>query len=255
MQIIGHRGARALLPQNTLPSIELAFKNKMTMIEFDTELAKTGEVIIFHDDEVDQITRGQAHGPINDFSFEEIRKLNVHDGFEDGNFYRVPTLQEVFELTDKYAIKNGSKAKLNVELKGKGTAAPVAKIIKEYLQKGWRHEDFIVSSFRHDELPAFKNLIPEIEIAMLLNNEQWAELGSVEAAVELAKKLQAVAINPDLTFVTQKLIKASHDNGFEVNVYTVNKPEDILRMRYIGADAIFTDDFITTRKVLGEQSP
>jgi glycerophosphoryl diester phosphodiesterase len=250
MEIIGHRGARRVSPQNTLPSFEVALEAKVPIIEFDTEITSDGKVIIFHDDEVDQITRGEARGPINSFSFEEARKLNVHDGFQDGNFYQIPTLEEVLDLVSKYAGGSQNRTKVNIELKGSNTAGPVAEIVRQYLAKGWEPSDFIVSSFRHDELEKFKQLIPELEIAVLLNGDQWKQLGSAEAAVELAKKLAAVAINPDLNDVNEGLVEAAHQNGFEVNVYTVNEDSDIQRMLAIGVDRIFTDDPVHAQKVL-----
>jgi glycerophosphoryl diester phosphodiesterase len=249
MQIIGHRGARKVSPQNTLPSFEVALKAKVPMIELDIELTRDGKVILFHDDQVDQITRGQAHGPINNFSFEEVRKLNVRDGFDDGKFYQVPTLQEVLDLVAKQADKNG-RAKVNIELKGANTAGPVAEIVKEYMAKDWKSSDFIVSSFRHDELEKFKPLIPEIEIAILLSGEQWEELGGSQAAIDLAKRLEAMAINPALEFVNEDLVNAAHNDGFEVNVYTVNEASDILRMAKMGVDRIFSDDPDFAQKVL-----
>ena len=242
MEIIGHRGARAVSPQNTLPSFEVALKEKVPMIELDVELSRDGRDVIFHDDEVDQITRGQAHGSINSFTFDELRKLNVHDGFSDGNFYQIPTLGEVLDLVDKHKGEDGNRTKVNIELKGANTAMVVADIVKRYLNAGWKPEDFVVSSFRHDELEKFKKLVPEIKIAMFLNNDQWQELGTPEAAVERAKKLEAVAINPDKSFASVELVKAAHSNGLEINVYTVNEPEDIKRMLEIGVDRIFTDD-------------
>ncbi|HET9850508.1 MAG TPA: glycerophosphodiester phosphodiesterase [Candidatus Saccharimonadales bacterium] len=243
MEIIGHRGARALLPQNTLPSFELALNNKVPMIEFDTELAKTGEVIIFHDDELDQITRGAAHGLVNSFTF------NVHDGFTDGKFYQIPTLEEVLDLVDRHS-KDGQRTKVNIELKGANTAEPVSTIVKRYLASGWRPADFIVSSFRHDELEKFKQIMPELDIAVLLDGQQWQELGGPQPAVDLGRRLGAVAINPDLKFASPELVKSAHDNGFEVNVYTVNAPEDVRRMAEIGVDRIFTDDPVTAKQTL-----
>ena len=238
-------------PQNTLPSFELALKNKLPMIELDTQLAKTGEVVVFHDDKVDEITRGQAHGAINSFSFDELQAINVHDGFNDGT-YQIPALEEVLDLVDKYADES-SRTKVNIELKGSGTAEPVVAIIKKYQKKGWQLSDFVVSSFKHHELEKFKQLMPEVDVAVLLNQEQWKALGSAQAAIDLGKKLRAEAINPDVSFTTSDFVKAAHENGFEVNVYVVNEPEDILRMRNIGADRIFTDNFVTARKVLASQ--
>lgn len=250
MTIIGHRGARAVSPQNTLPSFKVALNARVPMIEFDTELTKDNQVIIFHDDKVDQITRGQAHGSINQLTFAEIQKLNVHDGFEDGNFYQVPALREIFDLVQQEWV-NRYRPRLNIELKGANTAGPVAEIVKEYLAKGWRPADFIVSSFRHRELQKFKKLLPEIEIAVLLNERQWLMLlRRPLAAVKLAKRLNAGAINPSLSFINERLVKAAHDNNLEINVWTVNEPQDIWRMRDMGVDGICTDNPALAQTVL-----
>src|SRR4051812_19850525 len=93
-ELIGHRGVMAEVPQNTLESISRALELGANAIEFDTQITKTGEVVLFHDSDVKKITRGQAQGPVNSFSLKEIKKLNVHDGFNDGHFYQIPTLEQ-----------------------------------------------------------------------------------------------------------------------------------------------------------------
>lgn len=253
MQIIGHRGARALAPQNTLPSIKLALNQKLPMIEFDARLTKDGRVILFHDIVVDRITRGKAHGHAKKISFDRLRRLNVHDGFKDSRLYQVPTLEEALNLVDKHA-KRGKRARVNIELKGVGIAGPVAKIVKKYLAKGWQPSDFLISSFRHGELEKFKPLIPEIELAMLLNLAQQITVFNVKAIIRRAKKLGVVAIHPLHYFTSGRLVRLAHENGFDVNVHTVNRPKDIKRMLDIGVDRIFTDDPITAKQVLGQGS-
>lgn len=250
IKVIGHRGARAVSPQNTLPSFEVALRLKIPMIELDTELTSDGRVVIFHDDKVDQITRGQSSGSVNSFSFKQLRALNVHDGFGDGKFYQVPTLEEVLDLVDKHKNAQNGRTRVNIELKGASTAGPVAKIVKQYLANSWEPNDFIISSFRHDELEKFKKLIPQIAVAVLLDKEQWQELGGPEAAVGRARTLDGVAINPDKDFTSLELVKTAHSHGLEVNVYTVNEAEDIIRMAEIGVDGIFTDDPAKAQKIL-----
>jgi glycerophosphoryl diester phosphodiesterase len=241
MQIIAHRGVMGIVPQNTLQSFEAALKAKVPMIELDTRLTKDKKIIIFHDDAVDHITHGRAHGPIRDFEFDDARKLNVHDGFEDGNFYQIPTLEEVLDLIDNHSGK-GYRARLNIELKGANTAAPVAEIVQKYLYKGSQPADFIVSSFRHHELSKFKQLIPEIEIAVLIDDRQWLQMfRSSKRAVALTKKMEAIAINPGTRFVNKKLVDEAHRSGLMVNVWTVKTAKEYRRMSDLGVDGVFVN--------------
>ena len=115
-------------PQNTIQSFELAIRSGVNMIEFDVQTAKTGEVIIFHDDDAYKITRGSSSNEIIiNLTFDEIRQLNVHDGFNIDNniFYQIPTLEEVLELVNKLGNELGTKTRINIELKSDATAEPV----------------------------------------------------------------------------------------------------------------------------------
>jgi glycerophosphoryl diester phosphodiesterase len=78
-------------------------------------------------------------------SFDELRALDA------GNGEKIPTLQEVCDLVDK-------KIKINIELKGAGTAEPIHNFIEEKFNEGWTYDHFFVSSFDHHELKKFKNL-------------------------------------------------------------------------------------------------
>src|SRR3990167_5205045 len=241
IEIIGHRGVMGEMPQNTLPSFRKAIEAGVPAIELDVELAKTGEVVIFHDDEVDKVTEGQEHGSVNSFTFDELRAMNVNDGFEDGNTYQIPTLSEVLDVVDEYATEGKARTKVNIELKGANTAAPVSEIVRTYLEKGWKPSDFVVSSFRHDELAKFKEIFPDIDIAVLIDDKQWKQLGSAEAAVDLATSMKAVAVNPGIAFVSQELVDKAHEAGLKVNVWTVNTPEELQYLKEMSVDGAFVN--------------
>jgi glycerophosphoryl diester phosphodiesterase len=242
MELIGHRGLMAEVSQNTLQSFDHAIRRGIRIIELDVVLCKSGEVMVFHDDDVEKITRNQAIGDVSNFTYDELKKLNVHDGFNDGKFYQIPSLIEVLELVDQLASELGHRAKVNVELKGSNTAEPVAKLIDEYVTKGFTLDDFIISSFRHNELETFRQLIPSIDIAVLIDSDQWESLGkNNKAVVELTKTLGGVALNPDIDFVTQDLVNTAHASGLRVNVWTIETQEDYDTMKRLGVDAVFTN--------------
>lgn len=237
MKLIGHRGVMSEVPQNTLQSFDSAIRQGVSMIELDTVLAKSGEVMVFHDDTVDSITRNQASGSVSSFTYDELRQLNVNDGFNDGIFYQIPTLEEVIELVDQLALEH-HRVQINVELKGSNTAKPVAKIIDDYMKKGFTPNDFIISSFRHNELEIFHRLIPSIDIAVLIDEDQWKKL---DQPIELTKRMGGVAINPGISFVNEDFVKEAHRAGLKVNVWTVKTQEDYDAMKRLGVDGVFTN--------------
>src|SRR6056297_2287931 len=102
---IGHRGAMGYEPENTLRSFKKAIELNVDMVELDVYVCSSGELVVIHDDKVDKTTNGKGY--VSEKSFDELRKLDAGMG------EKIPTLQEVLDLIDK-------RAKVNIELKGKG---------------------------------------------------------------------------------------------------------------------------------------
>jgi glycerophosphoryl diester phosphodiesterase len=220
--IIGHRGAMGHVAENTIPSIKKAMELGVDGIEIDVFRCKTGELVVFHDEKLDRLTN--ASGLIESLELDSIKKITVLDK------YRIPTLEEVLILID-------GKVKLNIELKGQGTASPTNDIINQYINKGgWTNDKFIISSFKWDELEKFRSLNSLIPIAVLVNTR----VNPIEA-LPFARKVKAIAINPNFKDLNQENIKEIQSNGFKVFPYTINELDDIERMIKLGVDAIITD--------------
>ena len=214
---IGHRGARGHEPENTLRSVRRAIELGAHGIEIDVWLVD-GELVVIHDARLERTTNGL--GPISRKTFAQLRALDAGQG------ERIPTLREVFETVNRRAF-------INIELKGRGTAAPVSALISEWVaERGWRYADFLVSSFHRTELRAIGD--PLIPIALLLTRPTRLYALS-------ARRVRAGAVNPALRYVTRRFIDDAHRRGLRVFVYTVNDPADIARMREWGVDGIFTD--------------
>jgi len=137
MMIMGHRGAAALEPENTLRSIERAIHVGVDAVEIDVHLTRDKRLVVIHDDTVDRTTNGS--GTVSSFSLEEIRRLDAGKG------ERIPTLQEVIDLVR-------GKVRLVVELKEKGTEGPVSVSIRE----NGLLDDVYVISFWHRLVRAAK---------------------------------------------------------------------------------------------------
>ena len=217
---IGHRGAKGYLAENTLESIQKALSFGVDAIEIDVHRCKTGELVVIHDFTLDRTTNGS--GEVAKKSLTEIKALKVENEFE------IPLLTEVLDFIE-------GKCTINIELKGLNTATATAKIIKKYIaEKNWTYKDFIVSSFQKNELFQMRKLDKNVALGILSK-------ASVTEAIELGKLLKASAIHPSLGIITRDNVKASHKAGFNVNVWTVNEPEDIQRMREFGVDGIISD--------------
>ena len=217
---IGHRGALGYEPENTLLSFQRAISLSVDMIELDVYACKTGDLVVIHDDRLERTTNG--NGYIWEKTIEELRNLDAGKG------QKIPTLMEVLNLVDK-------KTQVNIELKGEGTAKPVAETIASYIsQNGWNEGMFLVSSFNHQELKKFKELMPDIRTGALITAipQDYAKFG---------QDLNAWSVNLCIEFINQTFVDDAHDRGLKVLVWTVNHPEDIQRMKSLGVDGIFSN--------------
>ncbi|WP_292946857.1 glycerophosphodiester phosphodiesterase family protein [Olleya sp. UBA1516] len=216
----GHRGAKGHVTENTLESIQKALDLGVDGIEIDVHVCKTGELVVFHDFTLDRITDGT--GEIGKFSLSELKQLKVE------NLYSIPTLTEVLDLID-------NKIFINIELKGEHTANPTCAVIKDYVDnKNWTMDHFIVSSFQEKELLDVFSCNPNIALGVLTK-------ASVNQAIALAKRINAKAIHPNLALLSKDNVKQTQDQGYKVNVWTVNTKQAIARMKSYNVDAIISD--------------
>jgi glycerophosphoryl diester phosphodiesterase len=214
---IGHRGAGGHEPENTLRSVRRALDLGAHGIEIDVRLVH-GELLVMHDAKLDRTTN--ARGYLVRKPLALLRTLDAGQG------ERIPTLREVVETIDRRAF-------LNIELKARRTAAPVSALIREFVEKrGWRYEDFLVSSFNRAELRAISD--PQIPIGLLLTRPTRLYALS-------ARRVRAGAVHPAARFVTARFVADAHRRGLRVFPYTANAPSEIARLRRLGVDGVFTD--------------
>lgn len=217
---IGHRGACGYEPENTLRSFEKAIELGVDMVELDVYVCISGELVVIHDDKVNRTTNGRGY--VIKKSFQKLRNLDA------GRGEKIPLLEEVLDLIDK-------RTGVNIELKGANTAQPVAKIIKKYVKdKGWSYNSFLVSSFNHHELSSFNKLLPQIKVGVLI-----AKLPVVYG--ELFEKFNIFSLNISTEFASKEFVDDAHQKGLKVYVYTVNKENDIQKLKAWGVDGIYSN--------------
>jgi glycerophosphoryl diester phosphodiesterase len=219
MVIIGHRGAPGYEPENTLASFEKAIELGANMIELDTACIQTGEVIVIHDASVNRTTNGK--GRVAALNLMQLRLLDAGKG------QHIPMLDEVIEYINR-------RVPINIELKQPGVAKPTAAIIKRYMKKGWKAEDFIISSFHLQELKDFKASIPSIRLGSLIRR-------ITDTSVSEAIDIGAFSLHPSIRVASPDLVTQAHELGLKVFVYTVNRKRALKKMETLGVDGVITN--------------
>ncbi len=227
--LIAHRGASAIEPENTLAAFKRALEFPfIKMIELDVYAIPSGELMVIHDNKVDRTTNGKGY--VMESSFEYLRSLDAGSGSgkDSKKHEKIPTLNEVLDLIDR-------KVKVNIELKGENTAEPVKKVVAQYLAKGWRHDDFLVSSFNLEELRKFKRLMPEIPVGVIFDRIP-------PGYAEYAQGIKAYSVHPSVKSTKKEIVDDAHRRGIKVFCWTLKEADEIERMCRLGVDGLFVND-------------
>lgn len=227
---IGHKGACGYEPENTMRSFKKAIDIGVDMIELDVHCCKSGEIVVIHDERVNRTTNG--NGFVKDLTLEELKK------FDAGKGEQIPRLQQVFDLI---CNNNNRKVKVIVELKGKKTAEAVALLIDEYVEnKKLKYDDFIVISFDHDQVLKFKGLCPKTKVGLLFRNFDLFTNKILKLKGEkILSKFDYMI--PNFKFITKEVVEKIHNEKLKIFVYTVNKIQDIQKMKDFFVDGIISD--------------
>jgi len=218
--IIGHRGASGYEPENTLRSFAKAIELGVDMIEFDVHVCASGELVVIHDDTVDATTNGS--GLVAEKTLGELQSLDAGKG------EHIPTLSEVLDLVHR-------RVKVDIELKGLGTAGLVAHLIDEYVQhKDWTYDDFFVTSFARDEIEQFCVVCPQVQTSHIIHSLEgnWHEVLD-----QITTKIFITSSEA----ITSEIVKYLHGRGMYVYVYTVNEYAELERMQQLSVDGVFSD--------------
>lgn len=215
---IAHRGASGCWPENTLLAFRKALRAGARWLELDVHLSADGELVVIHDETLQRTTNGS--GRVSDFSLAQLRPLNA------GRGERIPLLQEVLDLAQ-------GKAAVNIELKGVGTGAAVARFL-QHRQRSEGQGKILASSLYEKELREAVELLPQLPLALVaeyLQQHHW----------ELAEELDLWSLNLEKSCINKRLIDTARRNKRRVLVFTVNNVTELERLRKLGVDGIFTD--------------
>ena len=230
-RIVGHRGAKAVTPENTLVAFRRAHADGASWVEFDAKLTKDGHVIIMHDATLERTSSGK--GNVADHTLAELQALDAGGWFApEFKGERIPTLVESMALFMELGMG------FNIEVKPcPGREAETARACCALIDKHWPKTAPVpvLSSFKREALEAARDFAPHIPRGYLAE-----ELGKTwRADVEA---LGCIAVHPGWKRLTRQQVRDIKEAGKKALVWTVNEPERARELIDWGVDSIITDD-------------
>jgi glycerophosphoryl diester phosphodiesterase len=223
--VIAHRGASAYAPENTMPAFELAVRQGADMLELDVQRTADGALAIFHDDTTERWDGRQRLAA--DCTLTELQALDIGGA-------KVATLAEVCAFARERGVR------LNVELKGAGFGADVARMLRAE-----RVEELVlISSFEEAALMEFAAASPNLPRAYLMGTETYRpDVRARESwPFGALRRTESAAWHPAyqlpmLTWLIPRVRRA----GFQVNVWTVDDVQWMHKLVALRVDGIITD--------------
>ena len=212
---IGHRGARAYTPENTLMSFKKAIEIGANTIELDVRKTKDNQMVVIHDADVERTTNGK--GLVKDLTLSQIKHFSTEES------QKIPTLEEVLDYL------KSSKVRVIIELKEAGYEEKVLSTVKSFqLEK-----QVIISSFLEEAIRRVRELDPDVETGLIYAKHS----NPIKTALAL-KTNYLIAL---YRFVHTVTVEKAHQNGLKVIVWTINTPEEMATFAKKGVDGIATD--------------
>jgi glycerophosphoryl diester phosphodiesterase len=227
--VLGHRGASAEAPENTLAAFRLALAQGADGVELDVWLCASGEVVVAHDEDLLRVAGSPLRIP--ETMLSDLRALDV--GAWKGTRFRgerIPLLAEALEALPGAVV--------NVELKGRGGRdLALAKAAADVIWRAGAGARVIVSSFDWRLVAAFRLASPDVATGLLVEAGTAWELRAWAGI----QALRPAAVHPERSLATDARVSSWIARGLAVNVWTVDDPAEAARLAAAGAAALITN--------------
>lgn len=257
----GHRGARGLLPENTVPAFLKALEYPVTTLELDLAVSRDSQLVVSHEPWMSHHICSHPDGqPVTEAEEERLaifqmpyaqvrqfdcgRRGNAAFPEQQAEPAVKPTLAEVVEAVRAYCIREGrSQPAYNIEIKSQpewdGDKAPAPEAFSRLVLAEVKRLDIAgrtcIQSFDPRVLQVVHRFDPQITTALLVANPRG-----------VAANLEALGYRPPVYSPYYKLLAANvvdtiHELGMRVIPWTVNDPAEMRTLIDMGVDGIITD--------------
>ena len=239
---IGHRGAAALAPENTIASLERAVEHGVDVVEIDVLDTRDGELVLAHADDLHAVTHGLAHGRVRPLTLARLR----------GAAPAVATLDEALAFLAERAPATG----VQVDLKARG--------FERHVVGALRRHDLLarafVTSFHHSSLEALRALEPGLPLGPTYPQDRYGVSGRramrplIAAAATAVRRVITYRLDRWLartgvaaaalhwSIVSRAAIDRCHARGAAAIAWTIDDPGVAGRLIQAGIDGIVTND-------------
>ena len=228
--IIGHRGASALAPENTLAAVRHAVESGAQAVEVDVLISHDGKPVCIHDATLQRTTNGS--GWVADLTVRELKDLDAGSWFSDEfKGERIPTLDQVL-------VAVHAPTRVNVHLRAHENESDRCEVavVDAILAANAVSRTWVTHHTRHG-LHRIKSLSPELRLC-------WVSPGGESDAeyVDDAYYMGFHMLQPPIHSVTESFVHYAHEREMWVNVSYARTEEDITHLVGLGVDGIFVAD-------------
>ncbi len=247
--VIGHKGAAALAPENTLAGFRAAVAAGVDLVEFDVLALAGGEIVIAHSEDLHELSHGTETGIVGSMTLADLRLLCP----------QLPTLDEALTFFAEEAPQVG----VHVDLKSPSALPEVARALARF----GLVERSLVSSFHLGALRDLARLEPKLRVGASFPRDRLGVDGRrgfghlVSGGLRAVRPLAPALVKPLLAraratvlvlhhgLVSAAAVRQAHARGAAVVTWTVDEPDDLDRVEKAGVDAVVTNNpsiFVST---------
>lgn len=219
MNVIGHRGAKGLAPENTLAALQAALAAGAHAVEIDVRVTHDGVCVLSHDPYPHNAAGKMVRSvPIALHTFAEITTIQPS----------ITSLAHAIRFVNR-------RVPMIIEIKSRVRTGAIITELHRFLEDGWQPDDFIVASFSQRILKELHAAFPNIDMLVL------ARFSSVRARWR-AKQLNTTRLAFNHHNLWAGFIRAMRARGYRITVYTLNDTRKAARWQQHGLDDVITDN-------------
>jgi glycerophosphoryl diester phosphodiesterase len=235
VQIMAHRGSSSAAPENTLAAVRKAIQDGADWVEIDVQETADGEVVVLHDSDFMKLAGSDLK--IWDATLEDLKDIDVGSWFApEFNNERVPTLAEVLD-------ECRGKIRVNIELKYYGHDERLEERVASIVESRGMAANVMLMSLKIDGVRKMKALRPGWKVGLLMS----VSAGDI-------RKMNADFLAVNAGFAHRRVIRAAHESGKQIYVWTVNDARTMSTMISRGVDGLLTDKPALARSVLEQRA-
>jgi glycerophosphoryl diester phosphodiesterase len=221
--ICAHRGASGHAPENTLAALKLAAEQGAEMAEIDVQLTRDGQVVVIHDESLDRTTDGT--GPVAAHTLQQVRQRDA------GSWFAARWQGEKVPSLALLLVMLGRKLRWNIELKA-GASPDLEEAVLARLAATGCTERALVTSFDHGRIDRLAAGAAPVDLGYIVGPVMWRD-ELLDASVPV--------LSVERSLATADRVARAHRAGKQIHVWTVNEPDEMVRLLELQVDAIITN--------------